>query len=116
MEASLWWMTQEEEDTMEPKAYTPKKFADKTMHRLRGMKRLIEVMARVPRWPLQEMESIEATVRIGPSCNFFPEQLKRQLISLKIMPERSEQTGLEELANEVEKWIQDWQVSHDEWG
>jgi hypothetical protein len=115
METSLWQTTQEGEDTAEWKAYTSRQFADKMMHRLRGMKRIIEVRARVPQWILQQMESIEATVRCGLNCDFFPVELVRQLSALKTTLNNSDRKGLEEWAKEVENWMEEWQVSHDEW-
>jgi hypothetical protein len=116
MEASLWQTTQEEAEESEPKACTPKKFVDKTMHRLRGMKRLIERRARVPRWILQDMESIESLVKMGHSCNFFPEEGRKKLVSFKIMLSKSDQPEVREWAKEVEYWIKEWQMIHDEWG
>jgi hypothetical protein len=114
MEVSLRYMNQEE-DVEERKRYTPRDYGDLMMRRLRGMKSWIEQKAKIPQWTLQEMEAIEALIRLGGQCNNFPTELEGRSINFAIMLERSNQGKVQVWTKEVRSWWQEWGEVYREW-
>jgi hypothetical protein len=103
------------EDGEERKVYTPRDYGDLMMRRLRGMKRWIERKAKIPQWTLQEMEAIEALIRLGVQRSNFPVELEGRLINFAIMLERSDQGRVQEWRKEVRSWWQKWGEIRKEW-